>query len=193
MEYKEIISELEQYVSTELTEKRRKHTLGVRDTALALSKRYNADSEKACVAALAHDMYRGLRGDELRQTVRELGLDPKYEDDPNLAHGKIAAIMLRRAFGVEDEDILNAVSFHTTGRPDMSVLEKVVYLADCIEPNRDYPGVENIRKASEKGLDEACLTAMKGTIKHVTDQGAYLDPDTLEAADFLEKLLKETK
>ena len=193
MGYEKITEELEKYVDTQLTEKRRRHTLGVRDTAVMLAKRYHADIEKACVASLAHDMYRGLRGDDLRLTVRELGLPSRYEDDPNLAHGKIAAIRLREDFGVTDEDILNAVSYHTTGRRGMSLLEKVVYLADCIEPNRDYPGVDKIRQAAEEGLDLACLTAMRGTIRHVADQGSYLDKDTLEAADFLEKQIKETK
>ena len=193
MGYEKIIKELESYVETELTEKRRRHTLGVRDTAVELCKNFFADPEKAEVAALAHDMYRGLRGEDLKRTVRELGLDPRYEEDPNLAHGKIAALKLKSDHGVTDPDILNAVSFHTTGRAGMSTLEKVVYLADCIEPNRDYPGVDEIRRAVDIGLDEACLTAMRGTIRHVKEQGAYLDEDTSKAADFLEKHLKETK
>ena len=193
MGYEKIIKELEQYVETRLSDKRRRHTFGVRDTAVELSDKYSADKEKACVAALAHDMYRGLRGEDLKVTVRELGLDPRYEEDPNLAHGKIAAIKLEEDYGITDPDILNAIAYHTTGRKGMSLLEKVIYLADCIEPNREYPGVENIRKAAETSLDLGCLTAMRGTIRHVRDQGAYLDEDTLEAADFLEKQLKETK
>ena len=85
---------------TELSDKRRVHTLGVRDTALALADRYGADPEKAEIAALAHDLYRGLRGEELNKTVKELGLPDKYLDNPNLAHGKIAAIMLEKKYGV---------------------------------------------------------------------------------------------
>ncbi len=187
MDYGAIKKELEDYVLNELYEKRRAHTLGVRDTALELAEKYGADKDKAEIAALAHDMYRGLRGDELNRTVRELGLPDKYLDDPNLAHGKIAAIMLRDKYGVEDSDILNAVSFHTTGRRNMTTLEKVIFLADAIEPGRNYPGVEDIRKEAEKGLDEGCLCSMLGTIRHVQDQGAYLDKDTIEAAEFLKE------
>ena len=138
---------------TELSEKRRLHTLGVRDTAVALALKYGADPSKAEIAALAHDLYRGLRGEELNKTVKELGLSDKYLDNPNLAHGKIAASMLRSRYGVDDEEILNAVSFHTTGRKDMGTLEKVVFLADAIEPGRDYPGVEAVREASEVSLE----------------------------------------
>lgn len=182
-----ILERLNRAVMTELSDKRRVHTLGVRDTALTLAERYGADPVKAEIAALAHDLFRGLRGEELNRTVRELGLDDKYLDNPNLAHGKIAAIMLRRDYGVQDEDILNAVSYHTTGRRNMSTLEKIIFLADAIEPGRTYPGVEAIREAAGKGLDEGCLASMLGTIRHVTDQGAYLDEDTIEAAEFLKE------
>ena len=193
MGYEEIRDALEEYVLNKLYERRRIHTLGVRDTALKLTEKYGGDPLKAEIAALSHDMFRGLRGEELKETVRSLGLDPRYEDDPNLAHGKIAALRLGSDYGVTDEDILNAVSYHTTGRRGMSLLEKIIYLADCIEPNRDYPGVDDIRRDAEVSLDKACLRAMEGTIRHVRDQGAYLDKDTLEAADFLKEQLKEIK
>ena len=193
MTNQEIIKSLTERVNGELYEKRRVHTLGVLDTALSLSEKYGADPEKAEIAALAHDLYRGLRGEELNDTVRELGLPEKYIDDPNLAHGKIAAIRLREDYGLEDEDIINAVSYHTTGRAGMSTLEKVIYLADAIEPGRDYPGVDELRKEAERGLDEACLMAMENTIRHVRDQGAYLDEDTLEAEDHLKKVLNTSE
>ena len=79
------------------------------------------------------------------------------------------------------------MAYHTTGRAGMSTLEKVVFLADAIEPGRNYPGVEEVREAAEKGLDEGCLRSMLGTIEHVQDQGAYLDEDTIEAAEFLKE------
>lgn len=187
MENGSVLKRLLDSVMTELSDKRRIHTLGVRDTALALCDRYGADPKKAEIAALAHDLYRGLRGEELNKTVKELGLDDKYLDNPNLAHGKIAAIMLEKKYGVSDRDILNAVSYHTTGRRGMSTLEKIVFLADAIEPGRTYPGVEEVREAAETGLDDGCLRSMLGTIRYVQDQGAYLDEDTIEAAEFLKE------
>ena len=187
MGYEEVRDALEFFVMNELYDRRRVHTLGVRDTALEFCKKYGADPLKAEIAALAHDMYRGLRGEDLKKTVIELGLPERYQEDPNLAHGKIAAIKLKEDYGVDDEDILNAVSYHTTGRAGMSTLEKIIFLADAIEPGRTYPGVENVRKEAEKGLDEGCLASMLGTIEHVRDQGAFLDSDTIEAADFLKE------
>lgn len=187
MENGQLLKRLLSSVMTELSDKRRTHTLGVRDTALALAEKYGEDPEKAEIAALAHDLYRGLRGEELNKTVKELGLPDKYLDNPNLAHGKIAAIMLEKKYGVKDRAIIDAVSYHTTGRAGMSTLEKIIFLADAIEPGRDYPGVEEVREAAEKGLDEGCLRSMTGTIEHVQNQGAYLDEDTIEAAEFLKE------
>jgi len=187
MEFGPLLERLYSSVMTELSDKRRIHTLGVKDTAIALAKKYGADPLKAEIAALSHDLYRGLKGEDLNKTVRDLGLDEKYLDNPNLAHSKIAAIMLKDKYGVCDRDILDAVSYHTTGRKNMSKLEKIIFLADAIEPGRDYPGVEDIRKAAEKGLDEGCLCSMLGTIRHVQEQGAYLDKDTIEAAEFLKE------
>ena len=187
MGYEEIRDALYERVMNDLSDKRRIHTLGVRDTALSMAREYGADPMKTEIAALAHDLYRGLRGDDLNMTVRELGLPDKYYDNPNLAHGKIAAIKLSEDYGIDDEEILNAVSYHTTGRRGMSKIEKIIFLADAVEPGRTYPGVEAIREAAGHGLDEGCLASMLGTIKHVTDQGAYLDEDTIEAAEFLKE------
>ena len=193
MEYEKIRDALEEFVLNELYEKRRAHTLGVRDTALKLCEKYGADPLKAEIAALGHDMFRGLRGEALNEEIKRLGLPDKYLNDPNLAHSKIAAVRLKEDYGVTDEDILNAVSYHTTGRRDMSLLEKVIYLADGIEPNRTYPGVDRIRQEAETSLDGACLMAMQGTIEYVTSQGTHLDEDTKEAADHLLQESKENK
>ncbi|MBO4991447.1 MAG: bis(5'-nucleosyl)-tetraphosphatase (symmetrical) YqeK, partial [Firmicutes bacterium] len=87
-----------------------------------------------------------------------------------------------------DEDMLNAVRFHTTGRKGMSLLEKIIFLADAIEPNRSYPGVNDLRAMSEQNLDKACLMSLQRTIEYVRSQGQDLDPRTLEAAeDLIEK------
>ena len=187
MGYEKVIERLKADMPHMLSEKRMRHTAGVRDTALALCRRFGGDTVKAEIAALAHDLYRGLRGEDLNKTVRELGLDEKYLDNPNLAHGKIAAIRLHEDYGVDDEEILNAVSFHTTGRQGMGHLEKIIFLADAIEPGRDYPGVEKVRAAADESLEKGCLASMLGTIKHVADQGAYLDDDTIKAAEFLKE------
>lgn len=184
-------SEIKQYIENNFSEKRKIHTEGVRITAIRLAEKYGADPEKAEIAALFHDMYRGVAQNTLNYYVKHLGLDSKYVDNANLAHGKIAAIIMERDFDITDQDIINAVSFHTTGRAGMSTLEKVVYLADAIEPNRFYPGVDELRRAAEKDLDKACLMSLKSTAEFVLSAGKYLDQDTLRAKEYLEEVLKE--
>ena len=135
------IKEIKDYIEKNFSEKRKIHTEGVRTTAIELAKRYGADPQKAEIAALFHDMYRGVSENSLNYYVKHLGLDSKYLNNCNLAHGKIAAIIMQRDFEIEDPDIINAVSYHTTGRPGMSLLEKIIYIADAVEPNRSYLGV----------------------------------------------------
>lgn len=132
-------------------------------------------------------MYRGVSSEALNYYVKHLALGEKYMDNPNLSHGKIAAVIMERDYGVTDSDILNAVSFHTTGRPAMSLLEKIIYIADAVEPNRNYPGVDILRQAAEKDLDEACLLSLERTIEYVRGQGLYLDTDTVDARDYFKK------
>lgn len=147
--------------------------------------------EKAEAAALFHDMYRGVAVDILNYYVKHLGLDEKrYKDSPNLAHGKIAAIIMERDFDVKDRDVINAVSYHTTGRPEMSLLEKIIYIADAVEPNRSYPGVQALRETVEKDLDLAVLQSLTNTINYVRGENKYLDEDTVLAKEYFEKLIK---
>ena len=184
-------SEIKRYIEINFSEKRKVHTEGVRITAVRLAEKYGADPDKAEIAALFHDMYRGASQNSLNYYVNNLGLDSKYVDNANLAHGKIAAIIMERDFDIKDPDIINAVSFHTTGRAGMSTLEKVVYLADAIEPNRTYPGVDEVRRLAEEDLDKACLMSLKNTADYVRSAGKYLDKDTVLAEEYLEEVIKE--
>jgi ribosome silencing factor RsfS/YbeB/iojap len=174
------------FMDQNLTPERKKHTEGVRKMAGELARKYGADVEKADIAAISHDFYRYLDGEELNSFIREHGLPEKYLNNPSLAHSKVAAIRLRSDFGIDDEDILNAVSYHTTGRPGMSVLEKVIYLADAIEEGRSYPGVDEIREAAREGLDQGVMRSLINTREHVLSKGRFLDEDTLKTIEFLQ-------
>ncbi len=189
----EIKREIEEYIEKNYSEKRKIHTEGVRTTAIELAKLYGADPEKAEIAALFHDMYRGVSENSLNYYVKHLGLDDKYLNNCNLAHSKIAAIIMKRDFGIDDEDIINAVSYHTTGRIGMSLLEKVIYLADAIEPNRVYPNVEMLRETAYRDLDEACLESLTNTAEFVRASGKFLDEETLRAKEDLEQRVKINK
>lgn len=176
------------YLEKHASDQRKEHIEGVVATADALAIRYGADRQKTRLAALSHDLYRGVKADALNIYVKQLGLPKKYFDNCNLAHAKVAAEMLMKDFGIDDEDVLNAVRYHTTGRPNMSTLEKVIFLADSIEPARNYPGLEEIRKTAEIDLDQACLMCLERTIDYINKKGYFLDPDTLDARDwFLKK------
>ncbi|MBQ6401637.1 MAG: bis(5'-nucleosyl)-tetraphosphatase (symmetrical) YqeK [Firmicutes bacterium] len=172
---------------------RRRHTENVVETAVKLAKTYGADPEKAELAAWFHDLVRNLDPEELDADVDRFGLDPGYKGNVNLSHGKIAAERMKRDYGITDEDVLNAVSYHTTGRAGMSTLEKVVFLADVIEPGRSHPSVEENRRIGERDLDQGCLFALEHTIDYVNSRGEYLDPDTLEAAEDLARRAGNTE
>jgi len=179
---------IETWLEDHVSEKRRIHTYGVVGTAKELAKRYGADAEKAETAALYHDMFRSSPDGILNQYVDEFRLGEEYRNNANLSHGKIAAAVMERDWGITDRDILNAVRYHTTGRAGMSPLEKVIFLADAIEPGRDYPQVETLRKLSEESLDQACLFLAERSIDYIKERGLFLHEDTIRAKDdFKEK------
>lgn len=177
-----------------LSHKRRIHTENVMKVASELAKVYGADSEKAIFAAKCHDFFRGKSIEEINSLISKYNLPERYLNNANLAHGKIAARFLE-SIGIDDKDIINSVSFHTTGRKDMSLLEKIVFIADAIEPGRDYPGVDEIRSMAFKDIDKACLMSLEVTIEHLVKTGVpneEIDKDTIEAAEFLALSEKES-
>ena len=171
LDFDEIDRDIEEVIRGRLKLSRLTHTYGVMEEAVRLANRFGADARKAKTCALFHDAF------------REAG---------NLAHGAIAADYMEEEFNIEDEDMLNAVRFHTTGRKGMSLLEKVIFLADAIEPNRKYPGVNDLRAMAEKNLDNACLMSLTRTIDYVRSQGQDLDPRTLEVAEDLKYIMSGT-
>ena len=173
------------YIEKNYSENRKKHTYAVYETAIELARHYGGDEEKAGLAALFHDMFRGVSENSLNYYIKHLEMDDKYYNNANLAHGKIAAVIMERDYGITDEDVLNAVRYHTTGRAGMSVLEKIIYLADAIEPGREYPGVDELRASAYKNLDEACILSMEMTIEFVRKKGYLLDDDTVTGRDYL--------
>lgn len=178
---------IETYIEKNLNEKRKKHIYGVVETAKKMAEKYGADLQKAETAALFHDMFRSTPVDVLNMYVRQLHLSPSLLDNANLAHGPIAAVIMERDYGIEDEDIINAVRYHTTGRENMSLLEKIIYLADAIEPGRAYPTVDEARALAEKSLDAACLFSMERSIQYIRERGLFLHEDTIKARDYLLK------
>lgn len=179
--YKEWNRNAAEYIDAHLKKSRIAHTMGVREEAVRLAKRFGADPAKAETAALYHDIAKYMSIDEMNALIEREGLDNRFLDNANLAHSKAAMILARDRFGVDDPEILNAISYHTTGRAGMGTLEKVIFLADAIEPGRDYPSVNEIRLLAEDDLDAACVCTLRHTIEYLNGRGIIPDPDSAEA------------
>lgn len=175
-----------------LTEERVTHSLGVQKASLELALLYGVDPMKAETAGLLHDFGKQFSSGELLQKARELGLSihPAEEMFPDLLHGPVGAQILSQEFGLVDKDIIEAISFHTTGREEMGALSRIVFLADYIEENRCFPGVGEIRELSRRDLRDALLKALDRTIHYVLDRELPLHPYSV---DFRNVILMERK
>ena len=174
-EYKEILKQ-------KLTEKRYYHSLCVADEAVRLAQKYGCDTEKAFLAGLLHDILKDTPAKEQLQIMSELGIMPTEieRNAPKLWHAMAGSEYLRQKFGVQD-DIVLAVRYHTTARSNMSLLEKVLYLADYTSADRDYYGVDEMRKAVEVSMERAMKVALKFTIEDLSSRCLPIHPDTLMA------------
>lgn len=187
----ELRGKIIEYLNANLSESRIQHTKNVVKTGKRLAMRFDHARKRVELAAICHDMMRDADLGVLNALMREAGMPEHYIDNKNLAHGKAAAMVMEREFGITDSEILSAVTYHTTGRPGMTDLEKIVYLADAIEPARTYAAVEDIREAAKKNLTRACLLSIEDTIEYVTAKNNYLEPITLETRDALIQELNE--
>lgn len=152
-------------VKEQLTDHRYQHTLGVMETAIALAKQYGADEKKAETAAIFHDYAKFRPKDEMKQII----LMQNYPQDlleyhSELWHAPAGAYLVEMEAGIRDKEVLEAIQYHTSGRPGMTLLEKIIYLADYIEPGRHFPGVEEVRSLAKENLDAALIQAVKNTI-----------------------------
>ena len=160
------------------------HSLGVAETAVFLAERFQADVEKARIAGLLHDCARQYPNEQLiAEAVRRgIRIGQVERAMPLLLHAYIGASLIREEYGVDDEEIARAVYRHTVGGSNMTVLDKIIYFADMIEPGRAYPEVEELRRLSrEAELDEMVLEGLSQSIIFVTARGHLLHPDTIAA------------
>jgi len=170
-----------------LSPKRFKHSLGVMETAVKLAEQYGADVKKAELAGLLHDCAREMKVEDILKICRQNNI--KTDDislmQPKLLHGPVGSIIAREEYGIEDEEILSAIYCHTTGRKDMSTLDKIIFLADYIEPGRDFPGVDKAREAVFEDLDKGMVVSLMGIIKHLVEKKALIQMDTIETWNYI--------
>ena len=179
--------EMKKKLKAILNEDRYAHSKGVCETAVRLAKIYGADEEKAYIAGLLHDGAKNLGKKEMFSECERLGvkLDEIQRENTALIHAALGAAYIKEQFGVEDEEILRAVRYHTTGRADMTLLEKIIYIADMVEPNRDFDGVWELRNIVEKDIDEACILGLSQTIGFTLKKGGLIHEDTIHARNWL--------
>ena len=171
------------------------HTLGVEYTSVCLAMKYGEDLEKAELAGLLHDCAKQLPEKKLIKICREH--DEKISKmefhQPFLLHGKAGACLAKDKFGIEDESILNAIRYHTTGRPD-NLLEKIVFVADYIEPNRrKADNLAELRRLAFEDLDETVLLILEQTLDYLKKTGKEIDRHTIMTRDFYKKLLRSSE
>ena len=181
----ESLEQYDEYLKARLSQKRYIHSKNVSEASVMLAEKFGGtDVETARFAGLVHDICKEEPEDVQYTLMMQSSMDVCMEERKafKVWHGIAGAELLRTKFGVTDEDVLHAVRFHTVGRAGMSNLEKIVYLADMIEPNRKpYPGLEALRKLCMTDLDEAMHMALLISLDHVREQGKPLHPDTMAA------------
>lgn len=170
-----------------LSAKRYQHTLNVRRMAVKLAKRWGADPEKAALAALLHDTAKELPREEMLQILKDNAIMAENaQNRPSpVWHGICAAILAQTQWGVEDEEVLSAIRCHTTGKPGMSLLDEIVFLADMTSAERDYPEVDYLRKLEKEDIHRAMREALEMNLHWLEESGKPVDEETRTALEDL--------
>ncbi|MCM3091388.1 MULTISPECIES: bis(5'-nucleosyl)-tetraphosphatase (symmetrical) YqeK [unclassified Cytobacillus] len=168
-------------VKEQLTEHRYLHTVGVMETAIKLAEKHGADSKKAELAAIFHDYAKFRPKEEMRGIIIKEGMPAELLDYNNeLWHAPVGAFLAEREAGIRDKEVLDAIRYHTSGRPGMSLLEKIIYLADYIEPGRHFPGVDEVRDLAKTNLDKALIKSVQNTIMFLMKKGQPVFPASFQ-------------
>lgn len=186
----EELLEIRGKLSKKLKKDRFEHTIGVMYTAASLAMCYGEDIEKALRAGLLHDCAKYCPAEDQIRLCRKHNIElTKSElEMPALIHAKLGAYLAQHKYKTEDPEILNAVRYHTTGRPGMTMLEKIIYIADYIEPNRKViPGLQEIRNIVFQDIDRAVYLSARRTVRYLKDGGRAVDPMTVSTCEYYKK------
>ncbi len=178
---------LQKELSKELDAKRYEHTLGVAYTAACMAMRYDCDMKKAYIAGLLHDCAKCMTHSERLNYCKKNDLEVTEIEkvNPSLLHAKVGADLCAKKYGVEDEEIANAVRYHTTGRPDMTLLEKIIFIADYLEPHRnDAEDLPIVRKLVFEDIDLTLRTILSDTLVYLKETGKEIDSMTVMTYEY---------
>ena len=178
--------EIESFIKERLSAKRFDHSKGVAKCAEKLADCYKADRTGAYIAGLLHDCAKELPLEEMISLTKGVDLEPMVFESKNLLHGPAGAVLAKKHFDITD-DIFDACFYHTVGKENMTLLTKIIFLADMIEPSRNFEGVEEIRKLAFEDVDRAVVLAIDTTLKFLVKKGAKIYPGTIKARNFLIK------
>lgn len=181
---------LQKELSKELDLKRYEHTLGVAYTAACMAMRYDCDMKKAYIAGLLHDCAKCMTHSERLHYCKKnnLNVTEVEKTNPSLLHAKVGADLCAKKYGIEDAEIADAVRYHTTGRPAMTLLEKIIYIADYLEPNRnDAENLPIVRKQVFEDIDLALRTILTDSLKYLKETGKEIDSMTVETYEYYMK------
>ncbi len=181
--------EYTQIVRNRLSDYRFYHSLCVSDSARELARRYGADEEKAMIAGILHDATKETDEKTQLELIEKAGMKVTEleRSQTKFFHQLSGAAFAKCELGIEDEEIISAIRYHTTGHSNMTLMEEIIYLADFISADRNYPDIDEIRKQTERGKEYGLLYATKYTIKSVVDKGKILHPDTVDAYNYFLK------
>ena len=175
------IAEYKKIIKSMMSENRYNHCVNVSKEAVKLAKRYGGDEEKAAISGILHDITKEMPKEEQLQIMLDSGiiLDDIQKNAPKLWHGISGSVYIKNHLDIDDEDILNAICYHTTGRAGMSLLEKIIFVADFTSEERTYKGVATMRKKSRKSLEDAMLYGFKFTFSDLSSRELAIHPDEL--------------
>lgn len=186
------MKKIKKYLKKHLTKERYHHTVGVAYTAMSMAMKYNPQPDnnefmiKAEIAGLLHDCAKCMDNDKKIRICNknQISYSKIEAENPYLLHGKVGAYIARKEFDILDEDILNAIIWHTTGRPDMSLLEKIIFVADYIEPSRrPIHELNLIRQLAFTDIDQAVIKILENTLKYLNEKGNPIDDMTQKTYD----------
>ena len=185
----------QQQIKDRLSEKRYLHSLNVAQSAVLLARQYGADEKKAYTAGLVHDILKDDPKEKLLGYIKENmpNADPVLLSQSALWHSVAGAIYLEKSLRVDDPDIITAVRYHTSGRENMTLLEKVVFVADFISADRTYPGVEEMRELARQSLDKTIEEGLNFTIRELCDRRQPIYIDTIQAYNCAVLARKQTE
>jgi len=180
-------SQISKKVKKLIDKKRYLHSIGVAYTATSLAMKYDYSIEDAYIAGICHDCAKNISAKESIKLCKKNNVDisETEKNNPFLLHGKVGAIISKNRFEIENTDILNAISYHTTGRPGMSLLEKIIFVSDYIEPGRkELPNIGVIRKTAFEDLDKAIILIIENTLDYLNKKGAVIDTTTKDTYNY---------